>query len=206
MISRYCVRCGKAVKACFCSTVELIDSSLELIILQHPSEQNRPMGTAKILALSLPNSHLFVGENFSNHKEFNILLNDEKFDHFLLYPSEDAIGLAHYQRHYSNHNKQRVIILDGTWKKAYKMWQLSSNLHALPRVMLPTALKGNYRIRKAPKENALSTVEAGYHLLSLWQPERDFSSLITTFEQMVEFQIAQMPPGVFEQNYLKNKE
>ncbi|MEF1187103.1 DTW domain-containing protein, partial [Vibrio sinaloensis] len=95
-----------------------------------------------------------------------------------------------------------IILLDGTWKKAYKMWQLSSNLQTLPLIRLPENLQGNYRIRKAPSDNSLSTVEAGYHILQLLEPEADFSPLISAFSQMIEFQIKQMPPGVFEKNYL----
>ncbi|MDF5479440.1 DTW domain-containing protein, partial [Vibrio parahaemolyticus] len=30
-----------------------------------------------------------------------------------------------------------------------------------------------------------------------------FTPLMRAFEKMIEFQIAQMPPGVFEKNYLK---
>jgi DTW domain-containing protein YfiP len=101
--------------------------------------------------------------------------------------------------------KIRLILLDGTWKKAYKMWQLSTNLHAIPTVKLPENLQGHYTIRKAPSENSLSTVEAGYHALSLVEPDKDFEPLLTAFEKMIEFQIAQMPPGVFEKNYLKGE-
>ncbi|EEZ84033.1 hypothetical protein VMC_11170 [Vibrio alginolyticus 40B] len=70
-------------------------------------------------------------------------------------------------------------------------------------VQLPKQLQGHYTIRKAPSENSLSTVEAGYHSLRLLEPERDFTPLMRAFENMIEFQIAQMPPGVFEKNYLK---
>ncbi|BBM65251.1 hypothetical protein VYA_08010 [Vibrio alfacsensis] len=99
----------------------------------------------------------------------------------------------------------RLILLDGTWKKAYKMWQLSTNLHGIPTVKLPEDLQGHYTIRKAPSENSLSTVEAGYYALSLLEPNKDFSPLLNAFEKMIEFQIAQMPPGVFEKNYLKGE-
>ncbi len=92
----------------------------------------------------------------------------------------------------------RVILIDGTWRKAYKIWQLSSNLHTLPSIHLPEGLKGQYLIRKAPSENSLSTVEAGYHMLSILEPERDFSPLLTAFEKMIQFQIDQMPKEVFE--------
>lgn len=160
------------------------------------------MGTARILKLSLENSYCFVGEDFSEHAELNQLISDSQYHHFVLYPGEGALEQEQVAATLNEGEKVRVILLDGTWKKAYKMWQLSSNLHPLPLIKLPDNLQGNYRIRKAPSDNSLSTVEAGYHILSLLQPEQDFSPLLESFNQMIEFQIKQMPPGVFEKNYL----
>ncbi|EGU39383.1 hypothetical protein VII00023_05127 [Vibrio ichthyoenteri ATCC 700023] len=198
-MSRYCSQCGKSLKACICQWIHSLASNVELIILQHPSEAKRPMGTARILTLSLSNSHYFAGENFTEHDELNQLLREPNVRHFVLYPGEGSIeAQAEIER---SDSKVRVILLDGTWKKAFKMWQLSVNLHSLPLLRLPTELKGNYRIRKAPSDNALSTVEAGYYILSILQPQKDFSPLIDAFEQMIQFQIDQMPAGVFEKNY-----
>ncbi|MGC9459499.1 DTW domain-containing protein, partial [Vibrio genomosp. F10 str. 9ZD137] len=42
------------------------------------------------------------------------------------------------------------------------------------------------------------------HLLSILQPEQDFSPLLATFDNMIQFQIDQMPEGVFERNYLRS--
>ncbi|MBA5761814.1 DTW domain-containing protein [Vibrio sp. 404] len=198
-MSRYCSQCGKSLKACICQWIQSLTSNVELIILQHPSESKRPMGTARILTLSLTNSHHFVGENFSDHAELNALLQQSNVAHFVLYPGESAEEVSTQLT--QNHDKIRVILLDGTWKKAYKMWQLSSNLQTLPLLRLPTVLKGNYRIRKAPSDNALSTVEAGYHILSLLEPKNDFTPLMVAFDNMIQFQIEQMPQGVFEKNY-----
>ncbi|MDA0147919.1 tRNA-uridine aminocarboxypropyltransferase [Vibrio sp. LaRot3] len=201
-MSRYCSQCGKSLKACICQWVQSLPSNVELIILQHPSETKRPMGTARILTLCLSNSYSFVGENFSDNESLNQLLADKTYQHFVLYPGEQSIELETLRNRQSDQvSRYRVILLDGTWKKAFKMWQLSTNLHTLPQVRLPNDLKGNYRIRKAPSDNALSTVEAGYHVLQGLEPERDFSPLLVAFEQMIEFQIAQMPAGVFEKNY-----
>lgn len=163
------------------------------------------MGTARILSLSLKNSVTFVGEDFSEHQDLNHLLSDHKYHHAILYPGEISVSVEQLSESNVNgtdERKLRVILLDGTWKKAFKMWQVSSNLQKLDTVHLPKDLKGNYRIRKAPSENSLSTVEAGYHLLSLLQPSRDFTPLLTAFDRMIQFQIDQMPPGVFEKNYL----
>ncbi|OCH06748.1 DTW domain-containing protein [Aliivibrio fischeri] len=203
---RFCLQCLKTKKACICEWITPITTDIELIILQHPTEAKRPLGTAKILSLSLVNCRTFIGENFSEHSELNQLLADDSYHHQVLFLDNESqvIGTdkALLQK------KQRVILLDGTWKKAYKMWQLSTNLHSLPKVHLNTDLSGNYRIRKAPKDNALSTAEAGYHILT--QLDNDcvasnnvekFDSILTAFDNMIEFHISQMPEGVFEKNY-----
>jgi len=198
-MSRYCSQCGKARKACICDNIVALDSQVELIILQHPTEEHRPMGTARILSLSLVNSRLLVGEDFREHGELNQLLAEPDVEHFVLYPSDVSLSAADVALPIEK--KIRIILLDGTWKKAFKIWQLNTQLHHLPCLHLPEDLKGNYRIRKAPSENALSTVEAGFHVLSMIQPEKDFSPLLDAFEAMVDYQIQQMPAGVFERNY-----
>ncbi|KJY90716.1 DTW domain protein [Vibrio neptunius] len=200
-MSRYCSQCGKSLKACICEWIQSLASNVELVILQHPTETNRPMGTARILRLSLENSYLFEGENFTQHSELNKLLDEQGCQHFVLYPGEVSVSHEEVAKAFFRESKVRIILLDGTWKKAYKMWQLSENLQALPLVRLPENLQGNYRIRKAPSDNSLSTVEAGYHILTLLQPEQDFTPLLDTFNNMIDFQIKQMPPGVFEKNY-----
>ncbi|MCE0494646.1 tRNA-uridine aminocarboxypropyltransferase [Vibrio salinus] len=205
MSSRYCSQCGKALKACICQYIMPLKSEVELIILQHPTEAHRPMGTARILSLSLNHHYHIVGENFSDNNELNQLLEDTNYRHYILYPNENAREVdAHKIILGENKKKIRIILLDGTWKKAFKMWQLSANLKALPSLKLPVDLKGNYRIRKAPGSNSLSTVEAGFHILTLLQPDKDFTSLLRTFDQMIDFQISQMPSGVYERNYLKD--
>jgi len=198
-MSRYCSECGKARKACLCSSIVALDSAVELIILQHPTEQKRPLGSARILSLSLANCRLWVGEDFRQHAELNQLLAEPEVDHFVLYPSHQAQDCTLLTR--DPQRKQRVILLDGTWKKAYKMWQINTQLHQLASLRLPTELIGQYRIRKAPSATALSTVEAGYYLLQHWEPERDFSPLLSAFQRMIQYQIEQMPAEIFAQNY-----
>lgn len=198
-MSRYCSECGKARKACLCPSIVALESAVELIILQHPTEQKRPLGTARILSLSLANCRLLVGEDFREHDELNQLLAEPDVDHYVLYPNEHAQECTKISL--TTARKTRVILLDGTWKKAYKMWQINTQLHDLPSLHLPDECVGHYRIRKAPADTALSTVEAGYHLLQQWQPERDFSPLLKVFDAMIQYQIDQMPEGVFERNY-----
>lgn len=206
-MSRYCEACGKAKKACICRWIQVIDAKTDLWILQHPSELNRAIGTARILTLSLPNARLWVGEDFSQLDEFNALLAEPGREIWLVYPGEGSVPISSLAPTSQKIGKiQTLILLDGTWKKAYKMWQLSTNLHHLPTVNLENVESGNYRIRKSPKEQGVSTVEAGYLALTALegQPEA-FAPLLDAFDQMIDFQIQQMPEGVYQNNYGVNR-
>jgi DTW domain-containing protein YfiP len=205
-VIRFCLQCLKTKKACICEWITPITTDVELIILQHPTEAKRPLGTAKILSLSLANCRTFIGENFTEHNELNQLLAQDDYLHQVLFLDSESKAINGQK--IDSDQKQRIILLDGTWKKAYKMWQLSTNLHGLPKVHLDTELSGNYRVRKAPKDNALSTAEAGYHVLSqldldgsIVEDGDKFDSILIAFDNMIEFHISQMPEGVYQKNY-----
>lgn len=201
-MSRYCAQCSKAKKACICRWIQVLDAKTELWILQHPSEVKRAIGTARILTLSLPNARLWVGEDFSEHPELNTLLAQPDREVYLVYPGEAAMPISQLADASQPDNRRRtLILLDGTWKKAYKIWQLSKNLQGLPAVSLDNVEQGNYRIRKSPKAQGVSTVEAGYLALTALEGEGKFTPLLAAFEQMIDTQIRHMPPGVFERNY-----
>ncbi|WP_416456036.1 DTW domain-containing protein [Saccharophagus degradans] len=60
-----CSHCFRPASACYCQLVNRIATRVEVVIWQHPSEQNHPKGTAQLLHMCLPNSRLVVGEQFS---------------------------------------------------------------------------------------------------------------------------------------------
>lgn len=201
--SRYCQACDKAHKACICQLIQPIDCGIPVIILQHPSESNQAIGTARILSLSLSNCQLFVGEDFTHHAELNALLADNDRQYLLLYPADDALTVNEWQQQAkSATTKLGIILLDGTWRKAYKIYQLSKNIQSLPCLGLNTLEKSRYRIRKTSKAAGLATVEAGFYALSqLSHDPQKFMPLMTTFEQMVDFQLSHLPKALVEERY-----
>jgi len=56
----------RAQKACICDCIVSILPAVEIGILQHPSEQKQSKGTARLAALSVKNSKLWVGELVTN--------------------------------------------------------------------------------------------------------------------------------------------
>jgi len=194
-----CTKCNKAKSACICEFICALDNQHFLHILQDPSEQKKAIGTARILDLSLSKVKLSVGEHFSE--------DDFDLDNtFLVFPDEQASSVANLQETQRINANTQFILLDGSWKKAYKILMSNPFLQRLPKVMFNVDVPSAYRIRKSPKEEGLSTVEAGYYLLSALESSSEkFKPLLTAFNKMIDFQIANIPPDVYQKNYLNRK-
>ena len=186
--SRYCTRCTRALKACLCEYIVPLENRTPLYILQHPYEVAHPKGTAALLVASLQQAEIRVGEDFSRDRWLNDLLADPSLRCYLLWPDEEAISPAELREKMASISLGATdvafILLDGTWRKAFRMLQSNPALARLPRIGLG-AIAGQYAIRKKPFPEALSTIEAGYHLLSQWEgePER-YAPLLTLFERL----------------------
>ena len=56
-----CPRCLKPLPLCICDSVTPIESRISLLILQHPQEQDRALGTARLTALHFKNAVVKIG-------------------------------------------------------------------------------------------------------------------------------------------------
>src|SRR5882672_8939909 len=56
-----CPHCGKPLPLCICDSVTPIESRIELLILQHPQEQDRALGTARLTAMHFKDAVLKIG-------------------------------------------------------------------------------------------------------------------------------------------------
>lgn len=142
-----------------------VDNQPPLLVLQHPKEQYHPKGTAHLLTASLTRSELKVGEQWQDDPSVSAFLASPHC--YLLWPGEGALSPSEVPKG----SIPRFVLLDGTWRKCYRMLMENPQLAALPRVALAPR-EGHYHIRKAPFAGALSTLEAGYHLLCEWEGDR----------------------------------
>jgi len=198
----FCSECDFLKSRCLCETIRLINNQLHLIVLQHPSEQKHPLNTVRIMKKSFTKMSLFVGENFSNDLRLNTIINDPQSRCALLYPDMGAKILNSESK---NPNLTHLIILDGTWRKAKKIYLLSPNVQNLPKLSLIPDDNSGYRIRKSPNENALSTLEAAVFALRYLEPRLMTDSLLDSFHVMIDYQIKKMGREIYQANYLDKK-
>ncbi|UOB22649.1 DTW domain-containing protein [Pseudomonas orientalis] len=190
-----CSRCLRPISHCLCPLIPRLDSRTRVLLLQHPSEVNHALNTARLAALGLTHAQLVVGEVFD---DLETLLNPPGYQARLLFPADDAHPLQAYE---PGDQPLLLVVPDGTWRKARKLLHLNPLLAALPRVTLPAGGVSRYRLRKAPGPGALSTIEAIVQALQVLEAPVSFEPLLKPFEALIEGQISAMGEAVFQRNH-----
>ena len=191
----HCPRCLRPQSHCLCALIPSLDSRTRVLLLQHPSEVNHALNTARLAALGLKNAELIVGEVFEDLPQ---RLNPPGYQARLLFPGDEAQPMHAYR---TTDQPLLLVVPDGTWRKARKMLHLNPLLAALPRVTLADGGVSRYRLRKAPGPGALSTVEAIVQALQVLEAPARFEPLLKPFEALIEGQIAAMGEEVFQRNH-----
>ncbi|WP_192985219.1 tRNA-uridine aminocarboxypropyltransferase [Pseudomonas sp. EggHat1] len=190
-----CSRCQRPLGHCLCPLIPDLESRTRVLVLQHPSEVGHALNTARLATLGLRHAELRVGEVFDDLPQ---LLAQPDYRACLLFPGAEAVALTGYA---SKEKPLLLVVPDGTWRKARKLLHLNPLLAALPRVSLSAAAPSRYRLRKAPAEGALSTIEAIVAALDVLEAPRRFDALLRPFDALIEGQIAAMGEEVFTRNH-----
>ena len=200
-----CPRCEFIEQRCLCHYLETIHNQTRITILQHPSETKHPLNTAKLLTKSFFNISIFRGEDFSKLSELHQLLEQYKHNQALLFPSPSALQLTNTHNH-SEKKINHLVLIDGSWKKAKKIFYTNLFLQRLPTLFLKVEESGQYILRKSNVEGSLSTLEATIIALKNIEPNCETESLKIAFRKMIDYQIERMGQETFENNYKKKEQ
>jgi DTW domain-containing protein YfiP len=182
-----CNSCGYAKSTCVCQWVKPIQSPLGIVILQHPKETKHAKNTVKLLQLSLSNIEVIQGESAQDFQELAETVTTQPDTYSLCYPNqnskpiESTISQSDKPAIFSKSHK--IILIDASWRKAFKMWHLNPWLHKLDSWHFDAPPTNQYAIRHTTQANSLSTLESAAYLLNLTH-NVDCSSLLTLFANM----------------------
>jgi DTW domain-containing protein len=181
-----CARCRRPEQVCYCAHVTPLETKTKVVILQHPRERDVPINTARIAALCLPDSELHVGIHWDKP------LGTPDRPAVLLYPGPGAIDIEREPPK----GPVTLVVVDGTWWQARKLVRANPALARLPRYAFRPEQPSDYRIRKEPQADYVSTIEALAHLLGVLEgdPAR-FAAMLTPFRAMVDTQLAYAAKG-----------
>jgi DTW domain-containing protein len=196
-----CQVCDQPHFSCYCAQISPFDPNISFVILIHPIEVKRRIATGRMSYLSLRNSHLIKGQDYTHDARVNELMADPDYHSVVLYPGPNSQNLSNIngsekERIFPQNKKLRIFVIDGTWATARKMMRLSENLKSLPRICFTPEKPSNFRVRKQPHPQCYSTIEAIHHTIELVGESRGFclknrlhDRLLTAFEYMVERQL-----------------
>lgn len=181
-----CARCRRPASVCWCAHVTPIDTATRVVILQHPRERDVPIGTARMASSCLTRSEIHVGVKWEGSTALARALSDPERPPVLLYPGDGAIDVTRDPPR----GPVTLVVIDGTWWQAKKVVRENPALAKLPRYAFTPSAPSEYRIRREPKAEYVSTIEALALVLGALEgdPER-FRAMLAPFRAMVDMQI-----------------
>lgn len=181
-----CYRCHKPATLCVCEGLSRVKNRTRILILQHPRERFHPIGTARFAELGLENVRAEISWSETGRSIRRDL--DVEPGTGLLYPHPDARLLSELL---PSERPKQLIVLDGTWHHAHTLYRENTWLQALPHYALCPEEPSRYRIRKEPRAECVSTLEAIVQALSQLEPDLEgLSDLLGSFDRMIDQQIA----------------
>ena len=155
---------------------------VSLLILQHPQEQDRALGTARLTALHFEDAVLKIGLSWpSLSKALGRPVADPSRWAVLYLGSAKVSDLDTETEIVAINRKgeiepdqrailgdiEGIVLLDGTWSQAKALWWRNAWMLKCQRVILGPRSPSRYgKLRKEPRADGLSTIEAAAMLLA----------------------------------------
>ena len=197
-----CPHCGKPMPLCICDSVTPVKNRIQLLILQHPQEQDRALGTARLTARHFKDAVVKIGLSWpSLSKALGRPVGDPSCWAVLYLGSAKAADLdtdaeiVAINRKGELEPSQRailsdiegIVLLDGTWGQAKALWWRNAWMLKCQRVILGPKRPSAYgKLRKEPRQDGLSTIEAAAIVLSALEKRPDIAATLNeSFERML---------------------
>ena len=197
-----CPRCLKPQALCVCAEIVPIQTRTTVLILQHPQEQDRALGTARLAAAHLANATLKIGLSWpslaaalgrpADPKRWAVAYLGSAAP-AEMEPSRQVLVLDRRGEPLPDQEAalqeiEGVVLLDGTWSQAKTLWWRNPWVLKARRMVLHPARPSRYGlIRREPRRDSLSTLEAAALSLARIEnrPEIE-TALVASFERMLE--------------------
>ena len=197
-----CPHCRKPLPLCICDSITPIENRISLLILQHPQEQDRALGTARLTALhfkdavvkiglSWPSLSKALGRPVADPSSWAVLyLGSAKVADL---DTDSEIVAIDRKGEVEDHQRailkeiEGIVLLDGTWSQAKALWWRNAWMLKCQRVILGPKHPSRYgKLRREPRRDGLSTIESAAMLLSALEKRPDIAdTLNASFERML---------------------
>ena len=180
-----CPSCRLNNGLCVCSEMKPFTIAGHVSLVVHVSELKLTSNTAQFVEKLLPgNSKIFIRGHMNETFQAEPVMSAPGRPLFL-FPHEGALELnEEFKEKYPG--PYHLIVPDGNWNQAKKVWKRESLFSTLPTVKLPKGIFTEYKLRKAPQPEWVSTFEATAYALGILEGEEVKEKMMTFFRHWVK--------------------
>ncbi len=171
----WCEGCGLRAFHCVCDLMEPVAARTPVRVIRNAKERFKSSNTGILLAKLLPNAQVVdVGNGDSPDPSFLATGNL-----VMVWPGE-ATEIP---------ENPTLVLLDGTWSQARRMYKRIPGLPDLPCLPLPAPDPTRMRMRNSTVPNGMSTLEAAAAALAILEGPEIAEPLLRLFDRMTERQL-----------------
>lgn len=154
-----CPGCGLHLNLCICSIIQILTLKTRVVLVVHRKELKRTTNTGQLALKSLANSEMRIrGELDKNPLKLADLLT-ANYRTFLFFPSDDAIELS-TELVKSSPVPIQLIVPDGNWRQASKVFTRHPELGSIQKVKISTANNASLHLRTEHFPEGMATLQA----------------------------------------------
>ncbi len=174
-----CEGCGLRPPACLCGEVVAQAVRTRVVLLTHRAERRKSTNTGRLVALAVQG----VEVRLRGELDPSLRQPLPEGRRLLLFPHPEARELTA-----EDGRGEPVVLLvpDGTWNQARRILRRDPDACDAEPVTLPPGAPSRYGLRQAPREGALSTLEAVARALGLLEGQEIEQGLTAILDAFVE--------------------
>lgn len=158
-----CQYCQVAEAYCLCSYQPDIASKIAVMLLVSDNEVFKPSNTGRLIVDTIKESYVYQWSRTEPDSQMLALLADPAYQPIIVFPDEYVDDrqrlLGENVTSISENKIPLIILLDGSWREARRIFRKSPYLDELPVLSINPDAISQYMMRQSEKEQHLSTAE-----------------------------------------------
>ncbi len=161
-----CGHCRIPVEFCICPYTPQFNLPCSFNLITHSRELDKPTNTGVLLKLAVPGTPIHIWDRTKPSEDLIKSLESPEIEPFVVFPSSGSQVLT--PNSLDIHSPGRsFILIDGTWKQARKIYNLSPYLNRLPALSIIPQKPSEYNLRTQNHPSGVSTIEVAIEIIRL---------------------------------------
>ena len=180
-----CTNCRINNYFCVCAELSIFKIQSNVSLIVHVSELKLTSNTAQFVEKNLPDrAEIFIRGRMNDTFNADPILARPGRALFL-FPDENSVELnAEFVA--NNPGPYHLIVPDGSWTQAKRVKKREEKFDNVPTVRLPSGIVGEYKLRKAPQPEWVSTYEAVAYALGILESKECEEHMMKFFRKWVQ--------------------